>query len=64
MRLLAYNNGRKSKINTTNLRIDLKNEERRAEKMDITGTTYSITDLMTRYNMTRQGVQQLSLIHI
>ena len=26
--------------------------------MDITGTTYSITDLMARYNMTRQGVQQ------
>ena len=64
MRVLTYNNGRKSKINTTNLRIDLKNEERRAEKMDITGTTYSITDLMTRYNMTRQGVQQFLTRHL
>ena len=27
MRFLTYNNGRKSKINTTNLRVDLKNEE-------------------------------------
>ena len=64
MRVLTYNNGRKSKINTTNLCIDLKNEERRAEKMDITGTTYSITDLMARYNMTRQGVQQFLTRHL
>ena len=64
MRLLTYNNGRKGEINTTNLRIDLKNEERRAEKMDITGTTYTITDLMNRYNMTRQGVQQFLTRHL
>ena len=32
--------------------------------MDITGTTYSITDLMTRYNMTRQGVQQFLTRHL
>ena len=64
MRLLTYNNGRKGEINTTNLRIDLKNEERRAEKMDITGTAYTITDLMNRYNMTRQGVQQFLTRHL
>lgn len=32
--------------------------------MDITGTTYSITDLMARYNMTRQGVQQFLTRHL
>ena len=32
--------------------------------MDSTGTTYTITDLMNRYNMTRQGVQQFLTRHI
>ena len=32
--------------------------------MDSTGTTYSITDLMARYNMTRQGVQQFLTRHL
>lgn len=32
--------------------------------MDITGTTYTITDLMSRYNMTRQGVQQFLIRHL
>lgn len=32
--------------------------------MDITGTTYTITDLMNRYNMTRQGVQQFLTRHL
>ena len=32
--------------------------------MDITGSTYSITDLMNRYNMTRQGVQQFLTRHL
>lgn len=32
--------------------------------MDSTETTYSITDLMTRYNMTRQGVQQFLTRHL
>ena len=29
-----------------------------------TGSTYTITDLMARYNMTRQGVQQFLTRHL
>lgn len=32
--------------------------------MDNTGSTYTITDLMNRYNMTRQGVQQFLTRHL